>query len=79
MPAPVEETDIDLQCKKFTSVQRQEQHGVLTNMLHYNGIMRFPEDEFDSQEDKDNITKEKKVTKRNDMVPAIHPLSHHLG
>jgi hypothetical protein len=70
----VEETDIDSQCKKYTSAQRQERRGVLMNMLRHDWIIRFPEDEF---EDEDDIAKEK-VMKGNDTAPAIHPLPHHL-
>ena len=49
MPADVDETDVDPKRKEFSPEQRRERRGILTHLHHFDGTMRFPEDEFDDE------------------------------
>jgi hypothetical protein len=49
MPAAVDETDVDPKGKEFSPEQRRERRGILTHLHHYDGTMRFPQDEFDDE------------------------------
>jgi hypothetical protein len=54
MPAAVEDNNVDSKFEEFTPEQRRERRGILAHMHHYDGTMRFPEDEYGEVEDKGN-------------------------
>jgi hypothetical protein len=64
MPAAVQETNVDPEPEAFTPEQRRERRGVLTHMHNYDGTMRFPEDEYEEDEEGDEIEREKGVADR---------------
>jgi hypothetical protein len=69
MPAPVDETDVDPHRKEYSSEERQERRGILTNMLRRDGKMRFPEDEG---EDEDVANEKAKGKAASPSPPLLH-------